>query len=74
MMADLRDRPAQPSRAWQHVVMGWLADIAVSYVSGIAIGAPLGLIAVRMSGAPIALSIVIVVTMCGTLVYRRFPR
>jgi F0F1-type ATP synthase assembly protein I len=72
--ADQCDRPTEPALASRQVVSGWLADISVAYISGIVLGAPLGLIALRVSGVPIALTIAIVVTMCAVLLYRRFLR
>jgi hypothetical protein len=66
-----RDGLIELARARRQVVSDWLADIGVAYASGIVMGAPLGLIAIRVSGVPIALTIAIVVIMCTVLLYRR---
>jgi hypothetical protein len=72
--ADQPDGPIEPAGARRQVVSGWLADIGVAYAGGILVGAPLGLVTSRVTGAPIALTIAIVVMMCAVLLYRRLLR
>lgn len=52
----------------------WVQDVVVSYVGGIALGAPVGLLAVWVTHSEGALTAAIVCAMAGVLVVRRKHR
>jgi hypothetical protein len=54
--------------------MTWVQDIAMSYVGGIALGAPAGLLAVWATNRDAMLTAVIVCAMVGLLTKRRMHR
>ena len=54
--------------------MTWVQDIAMSYVGGIALGAPAGLLAVWATDRDAMLTAAIVCAMAGVLTMRRLQR
>jgi hypothetical protein len=54
--------------------MTWVQDIAMSYVGGIALGAPAGLLAVWATNRDAMLTAAILCAMAGVLTLRRMQR
>ena len=54
--------------------MTWVQDIAMSYVGGIALGAPAGLLAVWATNRDAMLTAAILCAMAGVLTMRRVQR
>ena len=54
--------------------MTWIHDVVISYIGGIALGTPVGLLAMWLTARAETLTGVIVAMMCGVLLVRRVRR
>ena len=54
--------------------MTWIHDLVLSYLAGIALGAPIGLLALWLTARPETLTGIIVGMMCCVLLVRRDSR